>query len=63
MFSGIQATVEFDETANEMGYIDRSRQTNATEIADELDINPSTFREHLDAAESKIFDDVLYLTV
>lgn len=51
--------LEVLETAHEMGYFERSRQTNATDIADELDISPSTFREHLAAAESKIFEDVL----
>ncbi len=47
------------ETAYEKGYFDRPRQSNATEIAAELDINPSTFREHLTAAESKILEDLL----
>lgn len=47
------------ETAYEKGYFDRPRRSNATEIAAELDINPSTFREHLTAAESKILKDIL----
>lgn len=51
--------LEVLETAYEMGYFERPRRTNATEIATELDINPSTFREHLVAAESKIFEDLL----
>ncbi|KZN25261.1 XRE family transcriptional regulator [Haladaptatus sp. R4] len=42
----------------EMGYFERPRQANATEIAEALDINPSTFSEHLAAAESKILDDL-----
>ncbi|WP_417750463.1 helix-turn-helix domain-containing protein [Salinibaculum salinum] len=46
-------------TAYERGYFDRPRRANATEIATELDITPSTFREHLTAAESKILEDVL----
>lgn len=51
--------LEVLETAHERGYFDRPRQANATEIAAELDISPSTFREHLTAAESKILDDLL----
>ncbi|MDZ7731560.1 MAG: helix-turn-helix domain-containing protein [Natrialbaceae archaeon] len=51
--------LEVLETAYEMGYFDRPRQANATAIAAELGINPSTFREHLVAAEHKIFADLL----
>jgi predicted DNA binding protein len=51
--------LEILETAYQRGYFDRPRQSNATEIAAELDINPSTFREHLTAAESKILEDLL----
>nr|WP_328766953.1 helix-turn-helix domain-containing protein [Halomicroarcula nitratireducens] len=51
--------LEILETAYEKGYFDRPRRSNATEIAAELDINPSTFREHLTAAESKILEDLL----
>jgi len=51
--------LEILETAYEKGYFDRPRRSNATEIAAELDINPSTFREHLTAAESKILADLL----
>lgn len=47
------------QTAYEMGYFERPRRTNATTIAAELDISPSTFREHLSAAESKLFEDLL----
>ena len=54
-----QRQLEILETAYEKGYFDRPRQSNATEIAAELDINPSTFREHLTAAESKILEDFL----
>lgn len=51
--------LEILETAYEKGYFDHPRQSNATEIAAELDINPSTFRQHLTAAESKILEDLL----
>jgi len=51
--------LEILETAYEKGYFDRPRRSNATEIAAELDIHPSTFREHLSAAESKILKDFL----
>jgi predicted DNA binding protein len=51
--------LEILETAYEEGYFDRPRRSNATEIAAELGINPSTFREHLTAAESKILEDLL----
>jgi predicted DNA binding protein len=46
-------------TAHEMGYFERPRRANATEVADVLDITPSTFSEHLAAAESKLIEDVL----
>ena len=51
--------LEVLETAYERGYFERPRRTNATDIAAELDISPSTFREHLAAAESKILADLL----
>lgn len=51
--------LEILETAYEKGYFERPRQSNATEIAAELDINSATFREHLTAAESKILKDFL----
>ena len=51
--------LEVLETAFEMGYFERPREANATEVAAALDISPSTFREHLSAAESKVFEDVL----
>lgn len=51
--------LEVLETAYEKGYFERPRQSNATEIADELDINPSTLSEHLAAAQSKILEDLL----
>jgi len=46
-------------TAYQMGYFERPRRANATEVARELGIDPSTFSEHLAAAESKILDDFL----
>lgn len=51
--------LEVLETAHEMGYFARPRESNATEVAAALDIAPSTFREHLVAAESKLLDDLL----
>ncbi|WP_335998818.1 helix-turn-helix domain-containing protein [Halorientalis halophila] len=47
------------ERAHEMGYFEHPRRANATEIAAELDIDPSTLREHLSAAETKLLGDVL----
>lgn len=47
------------ETAYEMGYFERPRRANATDIAAELDIDPSTFTEHLAAAQTKLFEDIL----
>lgn len=51
--------LEVLETAHEMGYFERPRRANATEIAAALDIDPSTFSEHLAMAETKLLDDVL----
>ena len=47
------------QTAYRMGYFDRPRAANATEVADELDIDGSTFSEHLRAAEGKVLADLL----
>lgn len=47
------------ETAQEMGYFDHPRESNATEVAAALDITPSTFAEHLSAAQRKLLEDVL----
>ncbi|MEF8853705.1 MAG: helix-turn-helix domain-containing protein [Haloarculaceae archaeon] len=47
------------ETAMEMGYFRRPRDANATEVAGALDISPSTFAEHLAAAQSKVLDSLL----
>lgn len=46
-------------TAYRMGYFDRPRGANATEVAAELEVDPSTVAEHLAAAQSKLFGDVL----
>ncbi|ELZ77465.1 bacterio-opsin activator-like protein [Haloferax volcanii JCM 10717] len=47
------------ETAHEMGYFEHPREANATEVAAALDINRSTFTEHLSAAQSKLLDTIL----
>lgn len=46
-------------TAYEMGYFDSPRRANATEVATELDIDVSTFTEHLAAAQSTLMEDLL----
>lgn len=46
-------------TAHEMGYFERPKRANATEIAAELDIAQSTFTEHLMAAQRKLLEDIL----
>lgn len=46
------------ETAYEMGYFDYPRGSNAGEVAEALGIKPSTFTEHLNAAQSKILDEL-----
>jgi hypothetical protein len=45
-------------TAHRMGYFDRPRKANGREVAAELDVAPSTFAEHLAAAQSKLMDAV-----
>lgn len=47
------------ETAYHAGYFERPRGSNATEIAAELDIAPSTFTEHISVSLSKLVADVL----
>ncbi len=47
-------------TAYEMGYFDYPRTANASEVAEELGIRPSTFTEHLNAAQSKILDELQF---
>jgi hypothetical protein len=46
-------------TAYEMGYFEYPRDSNATEVAAELGIRPSTFTEHLSAAQSKLLEDLV----
>jgi len=46
-------------TAYDMGYFEYPRDSNATEVAEALDIRPSTFTEHLSAAQSKLLDDLV----
>lgn len=45
-------------TAHRMGYFERPRDANATAVAAELEIDPSTFSEHLAAAQRKLLADV-----
>lgn len=47
------------QTAHEMGYFEYPRGSNASEVATELGIEPSTFTEHLNAAQSKLLDELL----
>ncbi|MFB6162177.1 MAG: helix-turn-helix domain-containing protein [Halococcoides sp.] len=47
------------ETAYDMGYFAYPRMANATEVANALDIDSSTFTEHLAAAQSKLMDELL----
>jgi hypothetical protein len=47
------------ETAFEMGYFDYPRDSNATAVAADLEIEPSTFSEHLAVAQRKLLESVL----
>jgi len=47
------------ETAHEMGYFDHPKRANAGEVADALDINATTFTEHLSAAQRKLFKAIM----
>lgn len=47
------------ETAHQMGYFDYPRGANAGEVAAELGIEPSTFTEHLNAAQTKLLKELL----
>lgn len=51
--------LEVLRTAYEMGYFERPRRANATDIAEELDITASTLAEHLASAQTKLVGDVL----
>jgi predicted DNA binding protein len=46
-------------TAHEMGYFEYPRDANAETVADALDIQPSTFAEHLAASQRKLLDELL----
>ncbi|MBP2251025.1 putative DNA binding protein [Halarchaeum solikamskense] len=46
-------------TAHELGYFEHPKGANANDVADALDISPSTFTEHLAAAQRKVLDAVL----
>lgn len=50
---------EVVETAVEMGYFEYPRESNATEVATALDIQPSTFTEHLTAAQGKLLHELV----
>jgi hypothetical protein len=50
---------EVVETAYEMGYFEYPRESNATEVAAALDIQPSTFTEHLTAAQGKLLAELV----
>lgn len=45
-------------TAYRMGYFERPRRSNATEVAAALDIDPSTLAGHLATAQAKVLDDL-----
>ncbi|ERH12453.1 MAG: putative DNA binding protein [halophilic archaeon J07HB67] len=47
------------ETAYAAGYFTHPREANAQTVAEELGVSPATFREHLVAAQSKLFGAVL----
>ncbi len=47
------------ETAHEMGYFDYPREANAEAVATALDIQSSTFAEHLAAAQGKLLDELV----
>ncbi len=46
-------------TAHRMGYFDYPKGANAGDVAEELDISPSTLSEHLGAAQRKVFEALL----
>lgn len=47
------------ETSFEMGYFDHPKRANAGDVAEALDIAPSTFSEHLAAAQRKLLETIL----
>ena len=46
-------------TAYEMGYFERPKRANASEVAAELDIAQATLTEHLVTAQRKLLEDIL----
>lgn len=50
---------EVVETAVRMGYFSYPRDSNATAVAEELDIAVSTFGEHLATAQAKLLDGIV----
>lgn len=51
--------LEVLQLAYDRGYFERPRQTNATELANELGISQSTVTEHLIVAQRKLLGDLL----
>ena len=47
------------QRAHQMGYFDYPPEASAAEVADSLDIAPTTFTEHLAAAQQKLLSDLL----
>jgi predicted DNA binding protein len=47
------------QTAYDMGYFDHPKRANAGDVADALDISPSTFSEHLAVAQQKLLEAIL----
>jgi len=47
------------ETSFEMGYFDHPKRANAGDVAEALDIAPSTYSEHLAAAQRKLLENIL----
>ncbi|MES3517603.1 MAG: helix-turn-helix domain-containing protein [Natronomonas sp.] len=46
------------ETAHAMGYFEYPRESNATEVAEELGIGVPTFTEHLAVSQAKLLDEI-----
>lgn len=51
--------LEVLKTAYAMGYFERPRSANATDVAERLGVDPSTFSEHLSTAQRKLLGDLL----
>lgn len=50
---------EILETAYQLGYFDVPRRVSTTDIAEEINLDPSTVAEHLQRAERNLFDNLL----